>query len=94
MSATEREGRPQAPAAGAGRVSMRELLASCAAARAVSTPPWSPSPPATPARGGPAAPGTPADTAHLAGPSDPSGLPEAVTSTVHPGDDGTRGAAA
>ncbi|MFC8430324.1 hypothetical protein [Streptomyces sp. NPDC057253] len=43
MSATENRPRPQ-PRAIAGGVSMRDLLASCAAAEAVSTPPRLPDP--------------------------------------------------
>ena len=43
MSATENRPRPQ-PYAIAGGVSMRDLLASCAAAEAVSTPPRVPDP--------------------------------------------------
>ncbi|WP_329246794.1 hypothetical protein [Streptomyces canus] len=43
MSATENRPRPQ-PYALVGGVSMRDLLASCAAAEAVSTPPRMPDP--------------------------------------------------
>ncbi|MFF7545832.1 hypothetical protein ACFZCU_19715 [Streptomyces canus] len=43
MSATEKRPRPQ-PYALVGGVSMRDLLASCAAAEAVSTPPRMPDP--------------------------------------------------
>ncbi|MFJ9022609.1 hypothetical protein ACIRPU_21970 [Streptomyces sp. NPDC102259] len=43
MSVTEPEGRPSRPFTLAG-VSMRDLLASCAAAEAVSTPPRLPDP--------------------------------------------------
>ncbi|MDH6452270.1 MULTISPECIES: hypothetical protein [unclassified Streptomyces] len=43
MSATENRSQPQ-PHAIAGGVSMRDLLASCAAAEAVSTPPRLPDP--------------------------------------------------
>ncbi len=41
-AAARSSGAADGRAAGAGRVSMRELLASCVAARAVSTPPWHP----------------------------------------------------
>ncbi|MGW3289459.1 hypothetical protein ACWDR3_32950 [Streptomyces sp. NPDC001002] len=44
MSVTERVERDEVPAHRASGVSMRDLLASCAAARAVSTPPRLPDP--------------------------------------------------
>ncbi|MET8828840.1 hypothetical protein ABZX40_23765 [Streptomyces sp. NPDC004610] len=44
MSATERTPQPQPRPRAAGVVSMRELLASCAAAELISTPPPPPEP--------------------------------------------------
>ncbi|GHH78626.1 hypothetical protein GCM10018793_29590 [Streptomyces sulfonofaciens] len=106
MSAVEREDRPPRPPAaprtsgappvrgtGAGRVPMGELLASCAAARAVSTPPG---PPVVPAPGRAGRPGSVgrgegAGPPGTAGRTDPAG---AVAPTAPADDDGTRGAAA
>ncbi len=53
MPASQRDEAPPRVVAGAAGVSMRDLLASCAAAKAVSTPPRDPEPEApraTPAR--------------------------------------------
>ncbi|MFJ3822820.1 hypothetical protein [Streptomyces nodosus] len=44
MPASERDESPPRPPTGTAGVSMRELLASCAAAKAVSTPPGDPAP--------------------------------------------------
>ncbi|MEV6027184.1 hypothetical protein [Streptomyces sp. NPDC052036] len=44
MPASERDKAPRSVAAGAAGVPMRDLLASCAAAKAVSTPPRDPDP--------------------------------------------------
>ncbi|MDT0461742.1 hypothetical protein [Streptomyces gibsoniae] len=44
MPASERDEAPRRVAAGAAGVSMRDLLAACAAAKAVSTPPRDPDP--------------------------------------------------
>ena len=44
MPATEREETQPRVVSGTGAVSMRDLLASCAAAKAVSTPPPAPAP--------------------------------------------------
>ncbi|MGV9243271.1 hypothetical protein [Streptomyces sp. NPDC003710] len=49
MPASERKEAPPRVVAGAAGVSMRDLLASCAAAKAVSTPPGDPAPQAPPA---------------------------------------------
>ncbi|MFJ5529608.1 hypothetical protein [Streptomyces sp. NPDC093261] len=55
MPASERDEAPRRVVAGAARVPMRDLLASCAAAKAVSTPPRDPDPAP---RATPAGPGT------------------------------------
>ncbi|MGW1157222.1 hypothetical protein ACWD5Q_07675 [Streptomyces sp. NPDC002513] len=49
MPASERDEAPPRVVAGAAGVPMRDLLASCAAAKAVSTPPQRPEPGAPPA---------------------------------------------
>ncbi|MFI9648456.1 hypothetical protein ACIHAA_19425 [Streptomyces sp. NPDC052040] len=52
MPASERDKAPPRVAAATAGVSMRDLLASCAAARAVSTPPRAPAPQAPQAPSG------------------------------------------
>lgn len=61
MPASERDEPQPCVVPGAAGVSMRDLLASCAAAKAVSTPPWDPAPEA------PRRPGVPSATGGSAG---------------------------